>query len=276
MASATAPDANTSQSGNRGTVKRRLTWAEVTPFPGNTIYESRIENMLREWGGYRDELVGSPVVFDNKSGAFPEYSPETLLVGDGCHRRELALREGRENAEFLADLHRGLSREEMHHRRRGLNDRRTVKSAETFLEKAHDGSHSAEKALLLEIEGLGWRIAPTFEAHVLACTNELTWIRKQSRAAMAQAVVSYEAAYGTKYRPRMGRVIKALGAFWIKHPDADKDRLAAALKKTDVDELYEAGTDSYRAMPFIRQSFDGLRYVIVQCYNRERRGGKLV
>src|SRR5215210_5520145 len=125
MEARTVSRTNGSQPSDRGHVKRRMTWDDVVPFPGNPIYEGRLKAMQRQWGGYDHALVGSPAIFDNSAGAWPDLPEDALVVGDGNHRRELADRDGKLSEEFVADLYRGLSRAEMHRRRRGLNDRRT-------------------------------------------------------------------------------------------------------------------------------------------------------
>jgi hypothetical protein len=126
-------------------VKRRLTWADVRPLPGNPIYEQRLAAMHREWGGYRHALVGAPAIFDNASGAYEGEPRDALFVGDGNHRRALAERDGQLNRTFLADLYRGLTRPEMHRTRRGLNDRRTVKPAERFIERLEEGDRGPKQ-----------------------------------------------------------------------------------------------------------------------------------
>jgi hypothetical protein len=275
MATAVARDTNGSESAHRGTVKRRLKWSDLTPFPGNAIFLGRLDQMEKEWGGYRHELVGSPAVFDNSAGAFPDLPEDALLIGDGNHRRELAMRHGEEEAEVLADLHRGLDRAQMHHRRRGLNDRRTIKPAERFIELAQENRHGPERHLLNEVEALGWKIGYERGPETLSCVQQLMWIRQRSKAALTLALQTYEKAWGSRADNAQAMVIKGLGAFWIKYPNADAESVSRALNTSDPGPLYQAGRNQKDVLPFIKTVHDGIRYVIAQNYNRNRRAGRL-
>lgn len=276
MATAVAERTNGSDTHHRGTVKRRLRWSEVVPFPGNAIYPKRLQQMEREWGGYVRELVGSPAICDNAARAFPELPPDALITLDGNHRRVLAERHNMLDDEFLADLYRGLDRAEMHRRRRGLNDRRTIKPAEKFIEMAQENRHGPEAALMREVEALGWKISHTqHEPHSFSCVRELMWIRGRDRAAVTLAIRTYEGAWGTKGTDADAKVIKGLGAFWARYPKADPDRLVTALAHTTPYEVYRAGRSQYEVLPFVRSSWDGVRYVIAQIYNNAKRAGKV-
>ena len=127
-----------------------------------------------------------------------------------------------------------------------------------------------------EVELLGFQI--TFERADmgLSCTNELEWIYDRSPAAMTQAVITYLAAWGGKQFSAQARVIKGLGAFWIKFPDADMERLAGALRRSDtsVQKLYDAGRLENDKLPFIKSVTDGVRYVLTGIYNQGLRGGR--
>lgn len=284
MATTTSRSTNGTESNHKGTVKRRMTWREVTYFPDNPIYPRRVEAMRangRSGSGYNDDIVGSPEVFDNSELAFPEYPSETLFVGEGNHRRKLAEEEGVLGAEFLANLHRGLTRAEMHKRRRGFNDKRTVKPAETFLHLAEENRLGQEAQVKDVVEGLGWSISHTGGDHVLFCTNELMWIWNKSRGAVTGAIMSYEEAFGTAWKKgdtnAQARIIKGLGAFWIRYPDADMDRLVKSLKrdKQTPNKVYSAARNQKETLSFISNIADGVRYVLAQVYNKHQRAGKL-
>lgn len=255
-------------------IKRRMTWAEVIPFPGNPTYEGRLRSMRREWGGYDHSIVGSPAIFDNSGGAYPDLPKDALIVGDGNHRRALAEQDGNLDAEFIADLYRGLSRAEMHKRRRGLNDRRTVKPAEVFLERFEEGD-PRKRAIKDRVEAIGWQITHERKNGGLSCTNELEWIWARNKDAMVRAIKTYEGAWGKRASREQARTIKGLGAFWVKYPEADEQRLLASLKDLSVADLYRAGKTSHTDLPFIKSVYDGIRYVLVMGYNRGRRTGLL-
>lgn len=280
MEAATLSRTNGTQSRDRSAVKRRLTWESVVPFPGNPIYVGRLAQMRREWGGYYHGIVGSPAIFDNSACAFPDYPEDAMFIGDGCHRHKLAEEDGKLGEEFLADLYRGLTRAEMYRQRRGLNDRRTVKPAESFLARAEENPHGMEAAIKKLVEGLGWAVSYEMEDGGLACTNELRWIydrAKGGRSALMRAIQSYEAAFGTKATQAskgQSLVVKGLGAFWVKYPDADMDRLVRSLKGITVKELYESGRTQNLSTTFIKSVFDGVRYSLAMGYNRNQRAGK--
>lgn len=254
------------------TVKRRMTWADVTPMPGNPIYGKRVEQMRREGGGYLSSLVGSPTIADNSELAFPELPEDTLLVLDGGHRRSLAEQEGKLDDEFLADLRRGLPREEMYRIRRGLNNRRTVKPAERFIEMVEEGD-AHKRALMEAVHRAGWRITYDREEGGLSCTNELEWIWARSRSALGLALISYEGVWQQRPFRAQARVVKALGAFWITYaestPPAKIERLVDKLLASsyDPDSLYMAGRNEYELLSFIRSLADGIVYVIRGVYN---------
>jgi hypothetical protein len=259
-------------------IKRRLTWAEVQPMPRNPVYPKRVAAMRRQWGGYDDAIVGSPAIADNAELAFPELPESALVVLDGHHRRQLAIEDGCEDHEFLADLHLGLTRAEAHRTRRGLNDRRTVKPAERFIELVAEGDIRLQ-AIQDTVEGLGWRITYEREDGGLSCTNELEWIwdQKGGKAAMIRAITSYERIWGEREDRAQARVIKGLGAFWLAYPKADPDRLVSVVRKrgTTVNQLYVSGRHENDTLPYITSVYDGVRYVLAQLYNRGLRTGKL-
>lgn len=275
MAPATLVSQNGSQSRDRGVVKRRFTWADVQPFPDNPVYQGRIVQMRREWGGYIHDIVGSPAIFDNAAQAFPEYPEDTLFVGDGNHRRVLAEEDGKLDAEFIADLYRGLTRPQMFQRRRGLNNRRTVKPAEIFLALAEENPGGLESLIKADVDGYGWRIHFVPEDGAVSCTNELKWIWKQSPTALARSIATYEAAFGAKPAAGQAKVIKGLGAFWVKYPEADFDRLMRSLRGVSVGDLYSSGRSQKQGTTFIKSVHDGIRYSLAMGYNRGQRKGRL-
>lgn len=256
-------------------VRRRMTWADVTPMPGNPIYGKRVEQMRKEGGGYLSSLVGSPTIAENSELAFPELPEEELLLLDGGHRRRLAEEEGKLDDEFLADLRRGLTRAEMYRIRRGLNNRRTVKPAERFIEMAEEGD--AHKIAIRDaVERAGWRISYDREPGGLPCTNELEWIWARERGAMVLALHTYEGVWGQEPYKAQARVVKALGAFWITYanstPNAEMESLITALKKSKYtpDTLYAAGRNENEVLSFLRSVLDGIVYIIVAVYNDRR------
>jgi len=285
MEAATTSRSNSAEQDHRGAVKngevtRRVTWLEcdgmpVVPFPHNPIYTGRLDRMRRRWGGYRHDLIDTPVLYDNSADAFPEFPAETHFVGDGNHRRALAEADGMLEEEFIAKIHRGLSNSAMHERRQGYNDRRTVKPAEDFLHEVAKNSQGLEARLKRDVESLGWHISYDREAWGLPCTNELTWIYRKDPGAMARTIQTYEAAFGTKPEKSQSRVIKGLGAFWLKYPDADNDRLLKSLTGVTVSDLYKSGRNQNDEVIFIKSVFDGIRYSLAMGYNRRARGGRL-
>jgi len=67
-------------------VSRRLRWADLTYWPGNPISSKRLDAMRRKFGGYREPLIGIPLVIDNSGGAFPELpenAPPLLSITSG-------------------------------------------------------------------------------------------------------------------------------------------------------------------------------------------------
>jgi len=253
-------------------VKRRLTWADVMPMPGNPIYGKRVEQMRKEGGGYLSSLVGSPTIADNSEKAFPELPEDALLVLDGGHRRRLAEEQGQLSDEFLADLRRGLSRQEMYRIRRGLNNRRTVKPAERFIEMAEEGDPH-KVALKEAVERMGWRITYDREEGGLPCTNELEWIWEKDRSALVLALTSYESLWEQQPFKAQARIIKALGAFWAIYaytePSATMETFVSQLKRSnyDPDSLYAAGKNEQFHLSYIASVLDGIVYVIKNTYN---------
>lgn len=271
-------------------MKPRMTWADTTPFPDNPIFEGRLTNLTRRWGGYRHDLIDTPLIFDNTANAFPEYPPETLFVGDGNHRRELARRHEALNSEFIARLHRGLTAAEMYEKREGSNDRRTVKPAEVFLQRAARFPHGTEAAIKAEVEGLGWVISYERESGGLPYVNELRWLWERNKAAPALAIRTYEAAFGRDGTGGQGAVLKGLGAFWLRYPGADADRVLKALKAIEgrdrhgepskapadrLQALYRSGKAARSDRTYIKSTHDGVRHSVAMDYNASARKGHL-
>lgn len=280
MSTVARPSANGHHSDSRGVVKRRLSWNDVEPFPGNPVYPGRLASMRREWGGYNHAIVGAPAIFDNSSGAFPEYPDDTLFVGDGNHRRKLAEADQQLDVEFVADLYRGLSRKDMFNRRRGLNDRRTVKPAERFIAMVEEGD-ATRRRLKEAVEACGWLIDYESGPSALSCTNELEWIWKHDRAALAKTLTTYSAAFGLMPEKAQARIIKGIGSFWVKFPEANQERVEMVLSRiapkkpapTRAEQLYREGR--YVASEFSKYGVsDGIRHRIVWYYNENLKPGK--
>lgn len=251
-----------------------MTWVDVVPFPGNPVGAGRLAQMRNEWGGYAHDIVGSPAIFDNSAGAFPDFPENTLFIGDGNHRRSLAEEDGKLDGEFVADLYRGLTRADMFRKRRGLNNRRTVRPAEVFLARSEENPRNIEVLIKQAVEGQGWHIAYVPAVLGLACTNELKWVWKQSPSALDRAIQTYEKAFGTKPASGQALVLKGIGAFWVKYPEADMDRLVKSLRDVSVGELYDSGRVQKAGASFIKSVFNGICYSLTLGYNRYQRAGK--
>jgi hypothetical protein len=125
------------------------------------------------------------------------------------------------------------------------------------------------------VEGLGWHIAYERETGGLSCTNELEWIWKRSHGALTAALLSYEHAFHRNAYSAQARVIKGLGAFWIKYPDADPERLAKSMEGQTVDGLYHSGKSQASENYFLKSVWEGIRYVLILGYNRGYKKGRL-
>jgi hypothetical protein len=254
-----------------------MTWEDVVPMPGNPIYPRRLMSMRREWGGYVEDLVGNPVVATNNEKAFPDLDAEALVVIDGCHRRELAREDARLDHQFLAEVHRGLNRAQVHRLRRGRNDRRTVKPAERFLEMCAEGDVT-KNAIKDTVEGVGWRVTHERAVGGLSCTNELEWIwhNKSGKAAMVRSIETYAGAWGEEPHKEQARVIKGLGAFWLMYPDADLERLIRVLQKVTPGVVYTSGKRDADQLAYLRKVvYQGIRHTLANLYNKGYRGRKL-
>jgi hypothetical protein len=254
----------------RAAVKRRTTWESLTPMPAgfNPIYAKRLETMRKQGGGYRSDLVGSPIVVGNERLAFGDMPEDARVILDGNHRYRLAESEGKLDDEVLIDYRAALTRREVFDLRLGIDTRRTVKPAERFIQLREMGDLT-KQAISREVELLGFTITHERQDGGLACTNELEWIWARSHAALTQAVISYMAVWGVKEFNSQARVIKGLGAFWIRYPDADIERLATSLRRANVtvNGLYDAGKNEADKLPFIKSVSDGIRYVLAGTYN---------
>jgi len=225
--------------------------------------------MAKRGGGYNPAILATPVIFDNQGLAFPDLPEAALVVGDGNHRRALAQREERMNDEFIATVHRGLTRQEVFARKTGINEQRTIKPAERFIYAAEQGDVTAVN-ITNAVEGLGWEITYERAPGGLSCTNELTWIWERNHGAVVGAIRSYEEIWGRRDQRAQARVIKGLGAFWIRYPKADMERLVGAMRRAQlsVDELYEAGRHENEILPALKGVWDGVRYVLATTYNK--------
>jgi hypothetical protein len=253
-------------------VKKRTSWAALEPMPSafNPIYPKRLEAMAKR-GGYRADLVGSPIVADNGRLAFEGYEEDALLILDGNHRYRLAESEHRLSDEVLIDLRHDLTRREMFELRIGIDNRRTIKPAEQFIQLREMGDLRKQK-ITEEVELIGFEITHERQDGGLSCTKELEWIYQRSPAAMSIAVMSYLAIWGLKQFSAQARVIKGLGAFWIRYPDAELDHLVAAARRANltVQKLYDAGKLEHENLPYLKSVADGIRYVLAGTYNYGR------
>lgn len=251
-------------------VKRRTTWEALTPMPSafNPIYPRRIEAMRKRGRGYRSDLVGTPVVVGNEHFAFDDLPEDARIILEGNHRYRLAESEGKLNDEILIDYRANLSRREIFDLRLGIDTRRTVKPAERFIQLREMGDLT-KQMISHDVEQCGFMITHERQDGGLSCTNELEWIYTRKPGAMTQAILSYMGIWGLKESNAQARVIKGLGAFWIRYPDADMDRLTGAARRANlsVNALYDAGKNEQDKLPFIKSVTDGIRYVLAGTYN---------
>jgi len=252
------------------TVKRRTTWTMLTPMPSafNPIYPKRLEAMRKQGGGYRSDLVGTPVVVGNERLAFADLPEDAHVILEGNHRYRLAEQDNQLDTEIMIDYRPALTRREVFDLRLGIDTRRTVKPAERFIQLREMGDLRKQK-ISHEVELLGFQITHERQDGGLSCTNELEWIYDRAPGAMTQAVLSYLLTWGLKESNAQARVIKGLGAFWIRYPDADLERLGTALRRGNVtvNGLYDAGKNEFDKLPFIKSVTDGIRYVLAGTYN---------
>lgn len=252
------------------TKKARTTWTALTPMPDafNPIYNQRLDTMRKRGGGYRSDLVGTPIVVDNGRLAFEDMPEDTQIILDGNHRYRLAEAEKQLEDEILIDLRQNLTRREVFELRLGIDTRRTVKPAERFIQLREMGDLT-KQAISRDVEQCGFAITHERETGGLSCTNELEWIWARSHGAMTQAILSYLTIWGLREFSDQARVIKGLGAFWIRYPDADIERLTGAVARANitVHDLYGAGKNENEKLPFIKSVTDGIRYVLAGTYN---------
>lgn len=251
-------------------VKRRTTWEALEPMPSafNPIYDKRLQVMRKQGGGYRSDLVGTPIVVGNERLPFEDRPEETQIILDGNHRYRLAEAEQQLSDEILIDYRPSLSRHEIFELRQGIDTRRTVKPAERFIQLREMGDPT-KRQISRDIAQCGFAITHERADGGLSCTNELEWIYRAKPAAMTQAILSYLAVWGVKQYSSQARVIKGLGAFWIRYPDADFARLTGAVARSgiSVNALYDAGKLEQDKLPFIKSVADGIRYVLAGTYN---------
>lgn len=250
-------------------VKRRTRWTTLTPMPGafNPIYPKRLE-VMSAGKGYRSDLVGSPVVVGNERLAFTDLPEDAHIILDGNHRYRLAEREGQLDDEVLIDYRPSLTRREIFELRQGLDSRRTVKPAERFIQLREMGDPTA-RLISHDVEQCGFVITHERADGGLSCTRELEWIYAHKPAAMTQAILSYLSIWGIKEYSSQARVIKGLGAFWLRYENADMERLTSAVRRSgiSVNGLYDAGKNEQTHLPFIKTVHDGIRYVLAGTYN---------
>ena len=222
-------------------VSRRIKWAEVTSFPENPpISDNRIAR-LRKARGYDHNIIGTPELADNSAGAFPDYPPETIFVLDRNNRLQIARLENALDKEFIGKLWRGLSREQMHERALGGNDRRTPKPAERFLRRVAMGDVRLRQINAV-IEEMNWRVTYERADGGLSCTHEIEWLWDQGgRTVLTKTIETYEAAFGRSAQSRQANVVKGIGAFWVLYPEADIARVVSCLDELGVKDLFELG-----------------------------------
>lgn len=223
-------------------VTRRFTWDAIEEFPGNPILETRLDQMVKRWGRYIPEAVGVPLVADNSAGAFPEYPDDAIVMVNGHHRRALAMRYERGRDEVTCELLRGYSRKQLHLIFRQVNDFRQVSHAENFLHRIGQGEAKA-LAILEIMEREGFRPTRTPNGgDSIHSTQALEWIwdgadaamrRRRGdgphRAALTFALRGYKELTRGKAFGRQGTLLKGLGAFYLRYPDADPSRLMEKL-----------------------------------------------
>lgn len=268
---------------------RRFAWQDIETFPGNPILETRLDQMIQRWGGYIPEAVGVPLVADNSAGAFPEYPGDAVVMVNGHHRQALALRYDRGKDEVTCELLRGYTRKQLHLIFRQVNDNRNISHAEKFMHRIGQGEAKVLAIVdVMEREGFkpssNGRTGEWGEGIYSTQAIEWVWdggdaaLRKRRgngphRDALTLALRGYKVLTEGKKLGKQGTLLKGLGAFYIRYPDADPDRLMERLTAafSSPDRLMDAAKmakEDYR-LPNNHEAFG---FIARLQYNGSRRG----
>lgn len=259
---------------------------DIETFPGNPILETRLDQMIQRWGGYIPGAVGVPLVADNSAGAFPEYDDDAVVMVNGHHRQALALRYERDRDEVTCELLRGYTRRQLHLIFRQVNDARSINHAEKFMHRIGQGEAKA-LAIMEVMEREGFTPARHANgAQSIHSTQAAEWVwdggdvalRKRRgdgphRDALTLALRAYGELTNGKAFGRQGTLLKGLGAFYLRYPSADPDRLIEKLKDAYstpgaiIDAAKQAKED-YR----LSNNHEAFGFVARLQYNGTRRG----
>lgn len=269
-------------------VTRRFKWDDIEAFPGNPLLETRLSQMEKRWGGYIPQVVGIPLVADNAGGAFPEYDADAIIMVDGHHRMALAKRSGRGQEEVICELKRGETREALHRIFRQYNDNRSVNHAEKFLHRIGEGESKAVSILeVLEREGYCPTTTPGGVKDAIHSTGTLEWIwdggdkglRKRRgkgphRGALTLTLTAYRALAPERFS-KQSSLLKGLGAFYLRYPDLDSDRLISRLQEQyggNADKLLSAAKQAKTDF-HLPNNYEAFGFMARLAYNGHR-GGK--
>lgn len=273
----------------RGSVTRRFRWDDIELFPGNPLLGTRLAQMAKRWGGYVPQVVGVPLVADNTAGAFPEYGSDAIIMVNGHHRQALAKEHGHGQDEIICELKRGHTREELHHIFRQVNDSRSINHAEKFLHRVGQKEPKALEILtLMEQEGFAPTTSPGGTANAIHSTGSLEWVwdggdaflKKRRgngphRDAVAHALSAYRTLVPGPFT-QQSALLKGLGAFFLRYPEADYDRLLEKLQTQypNVQKLLGAAKQAKQDF-HLPNNYAAFGFIARLAYNGGRRvGGK--
>lgn len=270
-------------------VSKRLKWSQIEHFPENPILDGRISRMKARWGKFSTASAGTPEVFLNDAEAFPEFPPDTYLMGDGNHRKAWAERESKGDETVICTIWRGLTNKRMHEEFRRLNDRRTIAAYEDFIHAVQAGSryHVTINEI---VESTGFRVALSQNDGVLRCVSVFDWIYNDvkdiaairnrgvengntpHRTELVRTLESARLLYGTKPGGNQASLLRGLGAFWLRYgEDPQMARLVENVyaQYPNPKRLVTAGEDHADAL--CEPSWKGIALVVRNHYNGRRR-----
>lgn len=192
--------------------------------------------------------------------------------------------------EVICELLRGKKREELHEMFRQVNDARTINHAEKFLHRIGQKEPKAlEIVALLEREGFNVSTSAggTSGAQIHS-TAVLEWIwdggdkalqkrrgKGPHRGALTLALAAYRHLAGDRHFTQQGALLKGLGAFFLRYPEVDSDRLLTKLQEryASVPKLLAATKqtkDDFR----ISRNYEAFGFIARNAYNGSRRQSK--
>lgn len=202
----------------------RLSELKTDPVVNRDVDQNWVDKLVRNW---HESAVGVPIV-----AAYNGY----YIIIDGQHRIEALRQQTSNDLRIEVKVIEGLTLPEMARLFVELNDKRGIKAFTKFEKRVNGGDPDAV-AIAAIVKRLGLRLLcePHEGAVGAVVALEAVFHYDSSGEILEDTLLTLTAAFGKGWETYNGNLIRGVGQFYRRFPEARRDRTAKVLAKSSGD-----------------------------------------